>query len=135
MKLPNGSRRGGFSLVEVMAAIVLLTVIVGGVVGAQLAATNLTRTARDTSLATSDVSAAMEEVLLSASDEIPIAYPTGVPIARWNGLHLDAQQIVPTYPNMAGGVVPDPLEIRLTLTWNDFAGRPRSMALDTVKVR
>ena len=127
--------RGGFTLVEVMAAIVLLTIIVGGVVSAQLASLNLTRSARETAIAVADAQAAMEEVLVLASDDIPGEFPPGTPIARWNGAHLTQQSIVPTYPNMIGVTVPDPLEIRLTLTWIDYAGRDRSMTLDTVKVR
>lgn len=118
-----------------MAAIVLLTIVVGGIVGAQLAATSLTRTARDTSIAVSDAQAAFEEILLWSIDDIPDEYPTGVSIASWDDAHLQMQRIVPTYPNMLNGDVPDPLQIRLTVTWNDYAGRPRSLTLDSVKVR
>jgi prepilin-type N-terminal cleavage/methylation domain-containing protein len=132
--MKSNNLRSGFTLIEVMAAIVLLTIVVGGVVGAQIAATNLTRSARDTSIAVSDAQAALEEILIESIDDIPVDFPAGAPIARWNDAHLTQERIIPTYPNMAG-FVPDPLEIRVTLTWTDFAGRARSLTLDTVKVR
>jgi prepilin-type N-terminal cleavage/methylation domain-containing protein len=129
-----GSRRG-FSLVEVCAAVVLFTIIVSGVLASQAASVNLTRTARDTSVATSDAQAALEEVLLQPMDAIPGAYAKGKAIARFNDLHLFEEEVLVLYPNMPGATVPDPLEIRVVVNWLDYGGRPRTLSLSTVKTR
>lgn len=127
--------RSGFSLVEVCAAVVLFTIIVSGVLASQAASVNLMHSARDTSVATADAQAALEEVLLQPMDEIPGAYPAGAAIARFNGLHLFQEEVLVQYPNMPGGEIPDPLEIRIVINWIDFGGRPRNLTLSTVKTR
>ena len=56
------------------------------------------------------------------------------PIARFEGLHLANQRLVATYPGyVPGQQVPDPLAIVVTMNWNDFEGRPRTMRLATMK--
>ena len=50
-------------------------------------------------------------------------------------LHLDGERLVVTYPNHVAGDVPDPLEILVTVTWNDYAGRERSVSMATLMTR
>ena len=63
-------------------------------------------------------------------------FAEGQPIAAFTDLHLENQRIVPRYPNVVvAGVVPDPLEIVLTITFDDHSGRQRSLSLASLRTR
>lgn len=135
----RGSRRG-FSLIELMIAITVLTVAVLATFITQLSSHNLLRTSRETNMAVADAHAAMEALLLvSPMSSLPVAgstYAAGQPIAAFNGLHLSNERVVVTYPNyVAGGVVPDPLEIVVEVRWSDFAGRSRRLRIASMRTQ
>jgi type II secretory pathway pseudopilin PulG len=130
--------RSGFTLLEILIAIVVLIVAVTAAFATQLSSLNLLHTARETNTAMADLENAMERALALTTDQIPVpgsAFQAGQPIAAFEGLHLDNERIVATYPGYAAGTVPDPLEIVFTMTWDDWMGRPRTMRLSTMKVR
>jgi len=63
-------------------------------------------------------------------------FENGQPIAKYTNKSLTNETIVATYPGYAGGApVPDPLQIVLTITWNDFVGRPRTITIATMKTK
>jgi len=103
-----------------MIAVGILLVAVLGALQTQTTSLDLVQTTRETDTATSDLQAAMEQILLRSPDQIPIAgslYAAGQPIAAYTDLHLRNELMVATYSNYPGGAsVPDPLQIRLTLT-------------------
>ena len=43
--------------------------------------------------------------------------------------------MVATYPNYDGVTVPDPLEIVITVSWNDALGRARTLRVGSIKTR
>jgi type II secretory pathway pseudopilin PulG len=135
----RGSRSAGFTLYELMIAVGVLLVAILATLQSQATSIDLVQTTRETETATSDLQACMEQILLRSPDQIPIAgspFEAGVPIAAYTDRHLRGERIVPTYPNYPGGAtVPDPLQIQLTLTWNDFKGRARSMQIATTRTR
>ena len=130
--------RGGFTLVELMIAIGILLVAVLTTFVTQLASHNLLLTARDTNVAMGDLEAAMEQVLVFQPDQLPAPtglFPHGQPIPAFEGLHLANERVVVTYPGYAGAAVPDPLQIVVTLTFNDHKGRQRMLRLASMKTR
>jgi len=131
-------RTGGFTLVEMMIASMVLVVAVLATFGSQLKARDLLDTARETQVATAELQAAMERILLLQIDRIPgpaSLYADGQPIAAFENRNLDGERIVADYPGYAGGTVPDPLPIVLTITWNDPRDRLRTLTLRSMKTR
>ena len=127
------------TIVELMMTITILVVVWGGATASQMAASDLVMTGRETGIATADLRACMERLLVLPVEEIPAQdgeFAPDQPIALYEELHLSDQRIVASYPGYtAGDPVPDRLPIVLRMTWNDFEGRPRTMELATLKAR
>jgi prepilin-type N-terminal cleavage/methylation domain-containing protein len=124
---------GGFTLLEMMLAISVLLIAVMAAMSTQASSMNLLRTSEETTTAMSDLHVAMEELLVTPQvANIPVLFPAATPIPAYTNLNLPNESIVPTYPGMGGGPVPDPLEIVLTMTWNDWRGRPRQTSVATM---
>jgi hypothetical protein len=122
-------------LIELMIAVVLLSIGVLSAFFGQVSSLNLLRAARERNTAMSDLESCMEAILSEPLTDIPTEFPAGVSVPAFDGLNLDAQQLVPTYPGFAGGAVPEPLEILLTASWNDWRGRPQTIRLASVRTR
>lgn len=132
----GGSARSGFSMLELIIAIAVLLIGTLAAFGTQMRSFELIDASRDSAVAVTDLEVCMEQVLTQTAGTIPTAFPPDAPIVAFDELHLPDQRIVPTYPGyVAGGPVPDPLEIVLNSTWSDGRGRPQSMNLITVKSR
>ncbi|MBK8179995.1 MAG: prepilin-type N-terminal cleavage/methylation domain-containing protein [Planctomycetes bacterium] len=133
------SGRAGFTLIELMIAVVVLVVAICSAISAQVVAFNLLRTSRETNVAMGDLQGAMELAILQPANALPLAggeFAQGTAIARFNDLHLRNQRITATYPGyVVGAAVPDPLQIVMTITWDDFQERPRTMRIATIRGR
>lgn len=126
------------TLLEISIAVTIFMVALLAAFGSQKAALDLTRTGEETQTAVSELRACMEEILVLPADQIPLTTGPYAPdslVAAFNDRALTNQRITVSYPGLGGGVVPDPLEIRLTLVWDDWVGRPRSLVLETMKAR
>ena len=142
MRVAFSMRRGGragFSLIELMIGVVILVVALTAAIGSQVISHNLLRTSRETNTAMGDLEGAMELAILVAPGNLPVPaseFANGRPIARFNGLHLRNQTITATYPTYTAGLaVPDPLEVVMTVRWNDYLQRPRTLSLSTMRTR
>lgn len=135
----RGKRRVGVTMVELMVAIAVLLITVGGAVSSEVASQRLIRTSADTSAAMADLQACMEQAMLLAPEDLPVAgslYEAGQSIVAFEDLHRQGERIVATYPgHVPGGPIPDPLEIVLTISWNDHQGRIRTLQLASMKTR
>ena len=126
-------------MVEVMMALGIMLVAVLGAFSSQVASSNLIRISRESDLALADLQACMEQALTLSTDDLPISgslFEDGQPVALYEDLNLEGESIVTTYPGyVEGQTIPDPLEIVLTMTWNDYGRRSRTVTLRSVKVR
>jgi hypothetical protein len=126
-------------LIELMMGVVILVVAICSAMATQVIAHNLLRTSRESNTAMADLQGAMELAILQNPASLPIAgseFASAVPIARFNGLHLRNETITATYPGYApGAAVPDPLQVVMTIQWNDYAERARTMRLATLRTR
>ena len=136
---PRRNRRSGFSLIELMMAVVILVVAICAAISAQVIANNLLRATRESNTAMNDLQGAMELAILRSPAALPVAgseFAAGVAIPRFTNLHLRNQTVTTTYPGYAaGGAVPDPLEVVMTVQWNDYLNRPRTLSLATMRTR
>lgn len=125
-------------MVELAVALTIVVIASLGGFASQHASRGLTRISEETQAATSELQNAMNQLLVEAVDDLadPAGpYPEGQAIPAFNASALAAESIVPTYPNIIGGVIPDVLEIRLTITWQSFRGQTRTMSFSTCKAR
>jgi hypothetical protein len=118
-----------------MYGTVVLMVCLLAAFTSQLLSLNLMRQARDVNTAASELSAALEEVMVRSVDLIPVDFPAGGAIARYEGRALRDERVVVTYPNFVGGTIPSPLEIRVTINWTSWNGSPGSLSYSTMKTR
>ena len=119
--------------------VVILVVSICAAISSQVISHNLLRTSRESNTALADLEGAMELAILQNPAALPIAgseFESGVAIARFNNLHLRNETITATYPGYAVGVaVPDPLQLVMTIRWNDYLERPRTLSLATMRAR
>ena len=129
------STRSGFSLLELMFSLTILSIGVMAAFSGQMNSLNLVSSSEETRFAMMDLQSAMETILSLEPDTIVEDYPEGEAIGQYAELHLTDQVIVPDFPEWSGGFVPDTLEVVLTCTWTDFEGRQRSLSLASAVVR
>ncbi len=128
----------GFTLLELMFALTIMAVGVMAAFMSQMGSMSLMRTAEEQEVVLTDLQACVEEMLSLNPEDLPLTssdYTEGQSIAAFEDLHLRDERIVATYPDYTGGSVPDPLVIRLTASWTDFEGHPRTMDLVTAVTR
>ncbi|MBM3978069.1 MAG: prepilin-type N-terminal cleavage/methylation domain-containing protein [Planctomycetes bacterium] len=135
----GAKHRAGFTLVECMVGMTVMLVALMASLMSQLAASNLLRASRETNQAVMDLKACMDEILVQPPASLPAPgtpYADDTVIAAYTNLHLPGEQIRVDYPGyVAGGAVPNPLSIVLTMTWNDYAGRERTLTLSSMKTQ
>jgi len=122
-------------MLEVLLAMSVLLIAVVAAISSQITSMNLVRSTRESNTAMADLQTAMEELLVEDAEELPFNFPPGTPLAPFTNLNLNGESIVPTYPGWGGGPVTDSIQIVLTMTWNDWRGRPMQMRLATMRVR
>ena len=89
MRVGRSVRRAscaGFSLIELMMAVVILVVSICAAISSQVIAHNLLRTSRESNAALSDLQGAMELAILQNPAALPLAgseFESGVAIARF----------------------------------------------------
>jgi prepilin-type N-terminal cleavage/methylation domain-containing protein len=140
------SGAAGMSLLEVMIAAAILSVIVIGVFSAIFTSTRQSEFSKEMEIAQFDLERVMEDILSEAFDSTITVYPAGLSIVkgtsvtRINGLPRQYNDLVlPNEGIAVSYVMPatqqDPLEIRLTVSWRNRDGRTQTYNLATLKAR
>lgn len=122
-------------MLEVMFGTLVLMISLLAAFTSQILSLNLVRSARDVNTATSELTAALEEVTTPAIDTIPVMFAPGADIAKFDGRVLRNERVVVTYPNFGGGAVPNPLQVVVTINWTAWNGRASTLTLSTMKAR
>ena len=122
-------RQAGFTLLELMLWLRILTVGVMAAFTGQVNSLALISSSDETRIAVVDLSSAMETLVAQGPDNSVDLYPAGQPLPMFDSLHLSDQQIVPNYLNFTGGALPEILDVELICSWSDFQGRDRSLRL------
>ena len=138
MKLSTAKNRrpkGGFTLLELMFALTILSIGVMAAFSGQVNSMNLISSSDETRFAVMDLATAMESLVARGPDASVAQFPPGQPLPGFDSLHLIDQQIVPVYGNLVGGLVPEVLQVTLVCSWTDFEGRDRQLDLSSAMVR
>ena len=125
-RLLRRGARAGISLVEVLVSATVLSVGLGGIVVASVAAHNLTRTSQETRLATLALQQTIEPMLWFEPADLVANNPAGTAIALQD-FGLEGLTIMPDYPGYAAG--DSAVEITLTATWTTFDRRVRTLSI------
>jgi hypothetical protein len=123
-------------MVELSVAVGVLLVTVLSAFGSQMTSLDLIRTSRETNTAMSELQAAMESVITLQTTQIVAQFPPDQAIPEFSDRSLQSERIRPSYPEyVPGSPLPDPLQVVLEATWNDYGGRERTLRLASMRAR
>ncbi|HTY44477.1 MAG TPA: hypothetical protein VMD52_00580 [Patescibacteria group bacterium] len=131
--------KAGVSLIEILVAVLIFTLAMGGLLSCVFSTMYLSEISRNSTIATADLKNIMEKIRATPFDHLTADFPHNVqdgPIAKpyqniVGAYRLTAEHITVTYANPNG----DPLEIKATAVWQDKRGRNANAALYTFKTR
>ena len=130
---------GGFSLVEVMVAAMLLVVGFLGIFSTFHSCAVLRETANETNRAMFELQAVVEYIFSRPFDEVTTILPDGAPAtvpgltdgSPHGGLELADKDIVVTYDDPAA----DPLHFTVTICWTSRLGTRRTESISCARAR
>lgn len=129
----------GMSLFEIMVATLVFVLALGALLSSLTGVLFLISQAKDETIAVSDLKNIAERIRATSFNNVPVFFPNGTQDgpgfnsypAIVGGYNLTNEHITVTYPDASA----DPLEIRITATWQGRYGRASSTALSTFKTR
>jgi len=129
MKKPLGAQ-AGFTFVELMIALVVITLVIAGYVGANMKAQQNTEAMHERTLAIQDANRAIEQMRNSSRTgtfpaNVVADYPNGGTPEGFSSL---ADEVVTvSYESPAA----NPLDVTITVTWTSYVGREESETVRT----
>lgn len=129
----------GFSLIEIIISTAIFVIAATAVLGTIISTVYFIDITRDKNIAVSDLRNIMEDMRATPFDHITTQFPDSVTDgpainqypAILGGYTLINEHITVTYADAAS----DPLEIQITITWDDKRGRPYNISLSTFRTR
>lgn len=124
--------RSGFSLVEVLIGVTILSIAMLGAFSAHVAADRLTRESEEKEIARGILESAMQRVLLEGAADLAAGntFVPGQPVAvPETGLLEGAVLTLQTPGYTFGDPAPTVLAVRLDLTWTSDSGIARSLSM------
>jgi type II secretory pathway pseudopilin PulG len=133
------NHKKGMTLFEILVATLVFTLALGVLLSSLTGILYLIAQAKDETIAVSDLKNVAERIRATPFNSVVTFFPNGVQDgpsfnlyqALVGGYNLTNEHITVTYPNVNA----DPLEIRITATWQGKYGRSFSTALSTFKTR
>ena len=113
------ARPGGFTLVEVMVALVVLAIMSLAASGMLFSSAAVSNNDTEFKTAMADLQAVMEAINGTPFDNIVTTYPNGQAVAAFDGLHLNDESLTVSYPNPAAT---NPLQVDFKVTWKGQGG-------------
>ena len=122
---------GGFTLIERILAISLLAIGAISIFHSAFSYQDLSEMAHERNIAYFDLETVLEDIRSTPFDQIVDKYPDGATVPKFNGLHLNREQVTIEYRNPNR----DPLIITATIRWRDNKGHPREESMFTARTR
>jgi len=127
----------GVTFIELMIAILILSIVVGAAMRAYQYHIQLSETAKETAQAVNDSRDIMERIACAPFNQIETDFPDGIADgtatndyeAIVGGYLLNSEHITVSYPSPGT----DPLEIVISVTWIGPRARPLALSLSTFK--
>jgi len=129
----------GSTLIEILVAALVFVIALGALLSSIVGVLYLVDNAREETVANSDLRNMMEKIRATAfsgmQPRFPNAVVDGPNTGRYStllgGYTLRSEHITVSYPNPNA----DPLEVRVSITWQDKRGRTLSASMSTSKTR
>jgi prepilin-type N-terminal cleavage/methylation domain-containing protein len=132
MMITNLPRKGqsGFTLMELMIALVVTTLVIGGYVGANMKAQQTAEAMHERTLAIQDGNRAIEEMRDASRtgtfpDNVVMAYPNNGTPSGFN--NLTDEVVTVSYASTTA----NPLDVTVTVAWTSYVGREETEAVRT----
>ncbi|MCM8773619.1 MAG: prepilin-type N-terminal cleavage/methylation domain-containing protein [Candidatus Omnitrophica bacterium] len=132
-------KRSGITLVEILIAITIIIFAAVAIIQFYLVCLSLSEINKEETIAMADLTNMMEAIKCTPFSNIIVDFPNGVsdgPIGKEystivGGYVLTDEHIVVTYVDQNS----DPLEIMVSVSWNDRRGQTRTKYLVTKRTR
>lgn len=123
----------GMTLVEIMMALTVLTVVMVMLFGAFLSGHMLSRVNKDKHRALMDTTALMEQMAMIPIGNLGTTFPNAINIPDFNNLHIPDQRVQVVYDN--GNPNARPLGYQIISTWTTAGRLPARLAIRGVRAR
>lgn len=124
------SKEGGFTLIELMIALLVLTLVIVGYVGANITAQRNSEEMHERTLAIQDANSAIEQMRDASKTgtfpgNVVTLYPQNSQITGFN--NLTNEQVTVNYANSTA----NPLDVTVTVAWLSYTQRQNTEAVQT----